>query len=168
MACSGLWYLHHKPEHARETAVFPIGNLPSAELWSSRSGKSFGSMLQCPWSDNVTEQTIEEKVSGLFSGALSSEKMPRWEDQNVWTKRGWDGSLLEPRQGPVGWHAQRLCDGRGVLRELSSLAIDPTQFSNSRHAPVQRAALPRLQAHHRAPFEDSGTCHPRHPVQHSS
>jgi hypothetical protein len=32
----------------------------------------------------------EEKVSGLFSGELSSEKMPSWEDQNVQTKRvGW-------------------------------------------------------------------------------
>ena len=32
----------------------------------------------------------EEKVSGLFSGELSSVKMPRWEDQNVQTKRvGW-------------------------------------------------------------------------------
>jgi hypothetical protein len=43
----------------------------------------------------------------------------------------------------VGWHAQRLCDGRGMLRELSSLAIDPTQFPNRHHAPVQTAALPR-------------------------
>jgi serine/threonine protein kinase len=32
----------------------------------------------------------EEKVSGLCSGELSSEKMPSWEDQNVQTKRvGW-------------------------------------------------------------------------------
>jgi hypothetical protein len=32
----------------------------------------------------------QEKVSGLFSGELISEKMPRWEDQNVQTKRvGW-------------------------------------------------------------------------------
>jgi hypothetical protein len=29
----------------------------------------------------------EEKVSGLFSGELSSDKIPRWEDQNVQTKR---------------------------------------------------------------------------------
>jgi formylglycine-generating enzyme required for sulfatase activity len=29
----------------------------------------------------------EEKVSGLFSGELSSYKLPRWEDQNVQTKR---------------------------------------------------------------------------------
>ena len=28
-----------------------------------------------------------EKVSGLFSGELCSDKMPRWEDQNVQTKR---------------------------------------------------------------------------------
>jgi hypothetical protein len=35
-------------------------------------------------------QIIEETVSGLFSGELSSEKMPRREDQNVKTKRvGW-------------------------------------------------------------------------------
>jgi hypothetical protein len=44
----------------------------------------------------------------------------------------------------VGWHAQRLCDGRGMLRERSSLAIDPTPFPNRHHAPVQRATLPRL------------------------
>ena len=29
----------------------------------------------------------EEKVSGLFSGELNSEKMPSWEDQDVQTKR---------------------------------------------------------------------------------
>jgi glycosyltransferase involved in cell wall biosynthesis len=29
----------------------------------------------------------EEKVSGLFSGELSSDKLPTWEDQNVQTKR---------------------------------------------------------------------------------
>ena len=54
------------------------------------------------------------------------------------------------------------------MRELSSLAIAPTQFPNSDHAPMQRAALPRPQSHNRTPFEDSGTCHPSHPVQHSS
>ena len=47
----------------------------------------------------------------------------------------------------VGWHAQRLCDGRGILRELASLAIDPTQFPNRHHAPVQRAAPTRPQSH---------------------
>jgi hypothetical protein len=32
----------------------------------------------------------EEKVSGLFSGELGSEKMQSWEDQNVQMKRvGW-------------------------------------------------------------------------------
>ena len=36
---------------------------------------------------------------------------------------------------------------RGILRELSSLAIDPTQFPNRHHAPVQRAALPRPQSY---------------------
>jgi glycosyltransferase involved in cell wall biosynthesis len=32
-------------------------------------------------------QSGEEKVSGLFSGELSSDKSPRWEDRNVQTKR---------------------------------------------------------------------------------
>jgi hypothetical protein len=33
------------------------------------------------------EEKQEEKVSGLFSGELGSDKMPRWEDQDVQTKR---------------------------------------------------------------------------------
>ena len=57
-----------------------------------------------------------------------------------------------------GWHAQRLCDGRGLLRERSSLAIDPTQFPN-RHLLLCREQL--YLAPDRTPFEDSGTCHPR-------
>ena len=34
-----------------------------------------------------TSHTAREKVSGLFSGELSSEKMPRREAPNVQTKR---------------------------------------------------------------------------------
>jgi hypothetical protein len=38
-------------------------------------------------SDDVVSILREEKVSGLVSGELSSDKIPRWEDQKVQTKR---------------------------------------------------------------------------------
>jgi hypothetical protein len=43
---------------------------------------------RCQWRKGVNGEKVNgEKVSGLFSGELCSDKMPRWEGQNVQTKR---------------------------------------------------------------------------------
>ncbi|MEY4179326.1 MAG: hypothetical protein RLY70_2900 [Planctomycetota bacterium] len=44
--------------------------------------------------ESGTDLGMEEKVSGLFSGELSSDKTPGWEDPNVQTKRG--GGFITP------------------------------------------------------------------------